>query len=44
MVKQGEVYASSNPDYDADGYFIDDSRPRDIKNPNGVGYALHAAI
>jgi len=44
MVKTGEVYTSSNPTYDEAGYFVDDSRPRDIKNPSGIGYTLHAAI
>lgn len=43
MVKSGEVYYTGRPQYDG-RFFIDESRPRDIKNPQGIGYTLHAAI
>lgn len=43
MVKSGEVYYTADPRYEGP-FFIDDSRPRDVKNPQGVGYTLHAAV
>jgi len=43
MVKTGEVYMTSTP-YSGSPYLVDDSRPREIKNPVGVGYTVHAAV
>lgn len=42
MVKTGEVYVAGDPYV---GPFLEhESRPREIKNPVGVGYTIHAAV
>lgn len=43
FTKSGEVYTTSQPQYDGE-FLIDDSRPRDIKSPQGIGFAVHAAV
>lgn len=41
MVKSGEVYFGGKA---SGAFWIDDSRPRNIMVPAGVGYSVHAAI
>lgn len=42
MIKTGEVYTTSTK---GEGPYLNhDSRPREVKNPVGIGYALHAAV
>jgi len=43
MVKSGEVYYTGDPKFDGP-YLVDDSRPRNIMNPRGIGYMVMAAV
>lgn len=43
MVKSGECYYTGSREYRG-RYFVDSSRPREIKNPEGIGFSIHAAV
>jgi len=43
MTKSGEVNYTSSPSYDGE-FFNDDTRPRNIMVPQGLGYTVMAAV